>query len=103
MKKFLLSLATICTLASCSKHQPVPNASGSDFPPAIDTSYSKKDTLEKLLQQYVKLGVPGAVIAVLSPEGYWGASKGFSKIETQSPMKLSQLQYLQSISKTYMA
>src|SRR4051794_4002655 len=101
MKKFLIGVVTIYALASCTKHELIPPAG--DFPTDINSSYSKKDTLEKLLQQYVNMGVPGAVIAVYSPEGYWGTAKGVSKIETQSHMKLSQLQYLQSISKTYMA
>ncbi|MEP6952225.1 MAG: serine hydrolase domain-containing protein [Ginsengibacter sp.] len=103
MKKILISGIIISILAGCSKDNQAFNTSVCNFPPGINTSYSKKDTVEKLLQRYANLGVPGVVMAVYSPEGYWGTSKGFSKIETKSPMELCQLQYLQSASKTYMA
>lgn len=103
MKKLLLSAILIALFAGCSRHEHVYHTPVCGFYPGINDSYSKKDTLEKLLQQSTKQGIPGVVMAVYSNEGYWGSAKGFSKIETKSPMELCQLQYLQSVSKTYMA
>lgn len=67
------------------------------------TGYSRSDTLERVLEQMVQKGVPGVVMAVQSDEGYWATAKGYAKIEDKAPMQLCHLQYLQSISKTYMA
>lgn len=107
MKKILLTVSIIALLGACSKsgqHSGPINPWGCQIPGGgINHSYSKKDTLEKLLQQYADLGIPGLVVSVFSPEGYWATAKGFAKKETNKPMELCQLQYLQSISKTYMA
>jgi D-alanyl-D-alanine carboxypeptidase len=104
MKNISLLIISMFLLSGCSKYIQDTLTSTCDFTPVINNAYSKKDTLEKMMSQYVKMGMPGAVIAVYTPsEGYWALSKGFSKIETKTPMQLCQLQYLQSISKTYMA
>jgi D-alanyl-D-alanine carboxypeptidase len=42
-------------------------------------------------------------MAVQSDKGLWIAARGFAKIEDKTPMQVCHLQYLQSISKTYMA
>jgi D-alanyl-D-alanine carboxypeptidase len=102
MKKILATVYAAIVLVSCSRsgHYPTdPPGCGE----RINNSYSKKDTLERMLQRYTDLGVPGLVVAVYSPEGYWATTKGFSDLETKKPMDLCRLQYLQSISKTYMA
>jgi D-alanyl-D-alanine carboxypeptidase len=54
-------------------------------------------------KKLTKAGVPGAAIAVISKEGYWEAASGWASIEQKLPMQPCHLQYLQSVSKTYMA
>lgn len=103
MKKLLLNIVLIIFLSGCTKNDRIENPESCNFPPGINDNYSKKDILEKLLEQYTKQGLPGIVIAIHTQEGYWGTAKGFSKIENQRAMELCQLQYLQSISKTYLA
>jgi D-alanyl-D-alanine carboxypeptidase len=104
MKKILLTIIIITAFMGCSKYIQDTVTSPCDFPSAIGNTYSRKDTLEKMLQQYTKMGIPGGVIALYSPaEGYWGTGSGFSKIETKTPMQICQLQYLQSVTKTYLA
>jgi D-alanyl-D-alanine carboxypeptidase len=104
MKKILLGIVIIASLSGCSKYIQDTVTSQCDSPGGIGNTYSKKGALEKIMQQYVKLGIPGLAIAVYTPtEGYWGAATGFAKIETKTPMQLCHLQYLQSVSKTYMA
>ncbi|MDN3548625.1 serine hydrolase domain-containing protein [Mucilaginibacter aquaedulcis] len=72
--------------------------------PNEQSAFSKRDTLEKLSKQYTQMGIPGLVLAVYSPGyGYWGTASGFSETETHTPMQLCMLQYLQSVSKTYLA
>lgn len=105
MKHIFLIPVLILALTSCSKYeQATVTSSSCNITTDINNSYTKKDTLQKMLNQYARLGLPGLVVAVYSPSfGYWGASSGFSKLETKTPMQLCQLQYLQSAAKTYMA
>jgi D-alanyl-D-alanine carboxypeptidase len=102
MKKIIATVFAAIVLVSCSRsgHYPTDSPGCGE---RINNSYSKKDTLERMLQRYTDLGVPGLVVAVYSPEGYWATAKGFSDLESKKPMDLCRLQYLQSISKTYMA
>ena len=36
-------------------------------------------------------------------DGWWAGTAGFSKVEDKTPMSNANIQYLQSVSKTYMA
>ncbi len=102
MKNILLSLAMLAMLTSCKKNETnIPLIPGCHVPQG--SNYSKKDTLDKLAKAYAERGIPGLTVAVYSPEGYWGTAAGFSETETQTPMQLCNLQYLQSITKTYLA
>jgi len=103
MKKNLFyTIASLVLFSSCSKYV-------ADFktaqcsPPRQNVKYSKAEELEKALDELVQKGVPGVVLAVQSDEGYWATAKGYARIEDKTPMELCHLQYLQSISKTYMA
>src|SRR5215475_6399381 len=103
MKKILFYVLPAFTLLnSCSKYV-------ADFKttrcesPQTNTAYSKAAELEKALDELVQKGVPGVVLAVQSDEGFWATAKGYARIEDKTHMQLCHLQYLQSISKTYMA
>jgi D-alanyl-D-alanine carboxypeptidase len=105
MKNTFLGLSLFLSLTSCKQDlqynaiMTPPN----NFPEGTNT-YSKKDTLEKLVKQYAQMGIPGLTIAVYTPgQGYWGTAGGFAETETNTAMQLSNLQYLQSVSKTYLA
>jgi D-alanyl-D-alanine carboxypeptidase len=103
MKKLLFYLiACLFLLSSCSKYVADFKTSHCSSPEQ-KSRYSKAEELEKALDELVQKGVPGVVLAVQSDEGYWAAAKGYAKIEDKTPMQLCHLQYLQSISKTYMA
>ena len=48
--------------------------------------------------------IPGASVAVYSEkEGWWAGAQGYADLEKKLPMTNCHLQYLQSISKSYMA
>ncbi len=70
---------------------------------SINANYSKAAEIDSALQQLVKEGVPGVSMAVYSKEGWWTTSAGYSKLEDKTLMQSSNLQYLQSVSKTFMA
>jgi D-alanyl-D-alanine carboxypeptidase len=55
------------------------------------------------MNELVSLGIPGIVAGVKTPQETWYSAAGLSKIETKTPMNVCNLQYLQSISKTYLA
>jgi D-alanyl-D-alanine carboxypeptidase len=103
MKQNLFYLiASLVLFSSCSKYV-------ADFKTTRcsdsqqNSGYSKAGELEKALEELVQRGVPGVVLAVQSDEGFWATAKGYARIEDKTPMQLCHLQYLQSISKTYMA
>jgi len=103
MKKNLFYLiVSLVLFSSCSRYV-------ADFKTAQcktqpqNSSYSKAAQLENSLDELVQKGVPGVVLAVQSDEGFWATARGYARIEDNTPMQLCHLQYLQSISKTYMA
>ncbi len=104
MKKlfYCLSLASFL-FSSCSRYVADLQSSKCNSTEQVVTNYSKATELESLLDQITKKGVPGVVLAVQSREGLWSAAKGYAKIEDKTPMQVCHLQYLQSVSKTYMS
>jgi D-alanyl-D-alanine carboxypeptidase len=104
MKNILIGILFATSISSCAVYDQATPTSDCNSSIAINKNYSRRDTLEKLIANYTRMGVPGAVIAIYSEkEGYWGTSGGFAKIETKSAMQLCHLQYLQSAAKMYMA
>jgi D-alanyl-D-alanine carboxypeptidase len=104
MKKMMMGISLLLVLTQCRKYEQQVDTVTCDGQVAINHAYTKADTVQKILERYVKLGVPGAVVAVYSPaEGWWATAKGFAKVENNTPMELCHLQYLQSIAKSYMA
>jgi D-alanyl-D-alanine carboxypeptidase len=62
-----------------------------------------KTGIQKVMDELVREGVPGAVAAIYDRNGLWTYASGYACIEDSTPMAICYLQYLQSISKTYMA
>jgi len=70
----------------------------------INAKYSKASALDSIMQHYTTNLIPGAALAVYSEkEGWWAGAKGFANMEKEIPMQNCHLQYIQSISKMYMA
>ncbi|MEO6719798.1 MAG: serine hydrolase domain-containing protein [Ferruginibacter sp.] len=70
----------------------------------INTNYSKAAALDSIMQHYTTNLLPGAALAVYSEkEGWWAGAKGYANIEKEIPMQNCHLQYIQSVSKMYMA
>lgn len=61
------------------------------------------EKVQEKMDQLIKLGIPGIAAGVKTEEFYWSGSAGFSSLENRIPMTVCNLQYLQSISKTYLA
>ncbi len=104
MKKFL---AIVVFLASnvFARTQPFKNSAGNcDLGVSINTNYSKARSLDSIMSHYTNNSMPGLSLAVYSEkEGWWAGSQGYASVESKAPMENCHLQYLQSVSKTYMA
>ena len=70
----------------------------------INAAFSKTSMVDSILKHYTNNLLPGASVAVYSEtEGWWTSSRGFADLEKKLAMTDCHLQYLQSISKSYMA
>ena len=70
----------------------------------INAAFSKASLVDSILKHYTNNLLPGASVAVYSEtEGWWTSSRGYADLEKKLPMTDCHLQYLQSISKSYMA
>ena len=70
----------------------------------LNMSYSKAGQLDSLMKHYTSNALPGVSLAVYSEqEGWWAGAQGYANVEKKIPMQNCHLQYLQSISKSYMA
>lgn len=70
----------------------------------INIQFSKADAIRSIMKQYTDEGLPGAAIAIYTEqEGWWAHAEGYARTEDKTPMRPDHLQYLQSVSKTYMA
>jgi D-alanyl-D-alanine carboxypeptidase len=104
MKKTLISgLLVISTIFLNAQPVKIP---GTSCQPdvTINLSYSKAPALDSIMKQYTTNALPGASVAVYSEaEGWWAGAGGYSNLEKKTPMNVCHLQYLQSVSKSYMA
>ena len=87
-----------------SNAQPVKNAASCNLDVTINHSFSKAAVLDSLLKRYSMNGLPGATLAVFTEaEGWWAGAQGYARLENKTPMENCHLQYIQSVSKTYLA
>jgi D-alanyl-D-alanine carboxypeptidase len=71
---------------------------------SINDHYAKADSLKAIMKRYAEAGLPGVAMAVYSEkDGWWAGAEGYANIEKKKAMQNSNLQYLQSVSKSYMA
>jgi len=70
----------------------------------INKNYSKATTLDSIMTYYTTNALPGVSVAVYSEkEGWWAGARGYANLEQKIPMDNCHLQYLQSVSKSFMA
>ena len=70
----------------------------------INTNFSKGAVIDSIMQSYAPALLPGTAIAVYSEaEGWWASAQGYANLEKKIPMQNCHLQYIQSISKMYIA
>jgi D-alanyl-D-alanine carboxypeptidase len=103
MNKILLSAAILLLVTIGANAQKESNPGGCTNDIVINKNYSKGSSLQSIMDNYTGKGVPGSSLAVYSgTEGWWAGASSYSKLETKTPMTICNLQYLQSVAKTYM-
>ena len=104
MKKIVITLIITTVLtSSCSVYKADFSTESCPNPERVKRSFTKAAELEKLLEEIAENGAPGVALAVSTNEGDWSMAKGYARIEDKTAMQTCHLQYLQSISKTYLA
>ena len=82
-------------------------SAGEELRPGCDRltrPIQKRLTLDSILTHYTTNALPGVSLAVYSEkEGWWASARGYANSEKKIPMQNCHLQYLQSVSKSYMA
>ena len=102
--KSILIFAMLSLTVLFSNAQPVKNAASCNLDVTINHSFSKAAVLDSLLKRYSMNGLPGATLAVFTEaEGWWAGAQGYARLENKTPMENCHLQYIQSVSKTYLA
>jgi len=104
MKKVILFALSILSFNIVMFAQTKNLTVGCDPDVLINKNFSKASAIDSILTKYAADGLPGVSIAVFTEqEGWWAGAAGYSKLETRTPMTNCNIQYLQSVSKTYMA
>lgn len=108
MKKFLTIVAfaaiTVVLHAQPAKSEKSTKSEGCALGVNINSDYSKAHVLDSLMKHYTTNAMPGLSLAVYSEkEGWWAGAQGYASVENKTSMENCHLQYLQSVSKTYMA
>lgn len=101
MKKILILTTLILgwSISHAQNKKPV-----CDLGVTINTGFSKAKAIDSIMKKYTGEILPGTAIAVYTEkEGWWAGSAGYASIEEKKPMENCHLQYIQSVSKMYMA
>lgn len=104
MKSIFIASVITCG-AFFSPPQRIEKATVSCEPGVIlNTNYSNAKALDSILQRFAPEWLPGASVAVYTEaEGWWAGARGFADVKNKTLMENCHLQYLQSVSKSYMA
>ena len=98
-KSLILGLVTIYALSTFGQ-----NSENCKTGVTINSAYSKAKALDSILKYFTHNMLPGASVAIYSEaEGWWAGVQGYADLEKKLPMTNCHLQYLQSVSKSYMA
>src|SRR5450432_4342042 len=104
MKKLFLNTAFLISCVLLNAQEVKKTSSSCYLGIRINPNFSKATKLDSILKSYAPAILPGASIAVYSEaEGWWADAKGYANLEQKILMQDCHLQYIQSISKMYVA
>jgi len=97
---FIIVIGISLLLLSCQKNDFIENMDVSENMP--ENTYIKGAEVQAVLDKYVKLGIPGAIICIDDPHnGFWAGASGKACIEDNSDMTKNHIMGIGSIAKTY--
>src|SRR5436190_11129958 len=104
MKKILMLQAFVLGAVVLSAQGSGQSKKNCDLGVNINPLYPKGPALDSIMKRYTTNALPGVAVAVYSEtDGWWASAQGYANIEKQIQMENCHLQYVQSVSKTYMA
>lgn len=104
MKKLLLFTIAACGCLLSTAQNIQKGKATQDLGVTLNPAFSKAAKLDSILKSYAPSILPGVSIAVYSElEGWWASTAGYANMEQKIPMNNFHLQYLQSVSKMYIA
>lgn len=96
----LLSLVSILSLGQSADK----STSKCELGVTLNARHSRGPAFDTIMKRFAPSILPGLSIAIYTAdEGWWAGSAGYSGLREKTPMENCHLQYLQSVSKTYMA
>lgn len=104
MKRILISTVFIAGSVFLNGQSIKKTGTNCELGIAINKNYSKAAALDSVMRSYSPALLPGTAIAVYSEaEGWWASAQGYADVEKKIQMQNCHLQYVQSVSKMYMA
>ncbi|MFC5412371.1 serine hydrolase domain-containing protein [Larkinella bovis] len=102
--KSIVTGALLLGLLSCAPNDyTIPAVSCTESTP-LNSTYSRAQALQALLDRGTADGIPGMSIAVFTPEeGYWAGASGYARLEDKTALQICHLHYGQSVAKLYTA
>ena len=103
MKKIILTSVFTVSLFLI-KAQTISKETNCNSDLVVNNNFPKAAVLDSILKHYTTNLLPGATLAIYTEkEGWWVDAQGYADVYKKIPMQNCHLQYLQSVSKTYMA
>jgi D-alanyl-D-alanine carboxypeptidase len=93
-----VALGMSCTLDIQTPDDPPPDS----WDPALNT-HPDGSSFQRLLDEYVRRGLPGVVLFVNTPDGVWNGASGYANIETGRAMTPAHRHWAASVTKMYIA
>ena len=97
------ALAAVLWATACTLHTAVPvQTPPQPWDPTLNT-HPDSMAFQRLLDRYVREGMPGVVLLVRTPRGQWNGASGYAGIETHERMLPTHLHHVASVTKMYVA
>jgi D-alanyl-D-alanine carboxypeptidase len=104
MKSTFIFLGLIISKAILFAQTPVTQKANCKLGVDINPKFSKAAALDSVMKVYTNKLLPGVSMAVYTEqEGWWAGAAGYANTEKKMLMDNCHLQYIQSVSKMYMA
>ena len=104
MKKIFISMALMISVIFLNAQTGIKPKTSCALGININTNFSKGAALDSIMKHYTTNLLPGAALAVYSEkDGWWAGAQGYASLEQSMPMQNCHLQYIQSVSKMYLA